>query len=60
MEEEGQGFGVGLGVCAVARVLGRSWCSTFFDWYEPESICCSVASENWFVFELYVNILVLE
>ena len=23
-----------------------------------ESICCSVASENWFVFELYVDVLV--
>ena len=29
-------------------------------WDEPKSICCSVASENWFVFECYVDVLVPE
>ena len=59
MEEQCQRSGVGLGIGAVAEMSGRSWCSAF-DWDKPKSIGSSVASENWFVFECYVDILVSE
>ena len=59
MEDQGQCFGVGLGIGAVAQMLGRGWRSVI-EWDEPKSIGSSVASEDWFVFECDVDILVLE
>ena len=58
MEEQGQCFGVGLGVGAVAQILGRGWCNAV-DWDKPKSIGGSVASEDRFVFECDVDVLVL-
>ena len=59
VEEQGQRFCVGLGIGAVAEMLGQSWRSAV-DWDEPKSIGGSVASEDWFVFECDVDILVSE
>ena len=59
MEEQCQRFGVGLGMGAVAEMSSWSWCSVF-DWDKPKSVGSAVASEDWFVFERDVDILVLE
>ena len=59
MEEQGQCFGVGLGVGTVAQILGRGWRSAV-DWDKPKSIGSAVAIEDWFVFECDVNVLVPE
>ena len=48
-----------MGVGAVAQILVWGWCSAV-DWDKPKSICCSVASEDWFVFECDVDVLVWE
>ena len=59
MEKQGQCLGVGLGIGAVAEMLGRGWRSAV-EWDEPKSIGGLVASEDWFVFECDVDILVSE
>ena len=57
MQEQCQCFGVGLGVCAVAEMLGRVWCRAV-DRDKPKSITCAVAAQNRFVFECDADILV--
>ena len=59
VEEQGQCFGVGLGIGAVAEMLCRCWRSAV-KWDKPKSIGILVASEDWFIFECDVDILVLE
>ena len=43
MEEQCQCFGVGLGVGAVAEMLGRAWCGAV-DWDKPKSVGGAVAA----------------